>query len=281
MARLSISIPYEVEYWFAAFNWAACVALVLIRIHHQRKQKIEQPKLSLTGLLCMVLALLCCSSLLNLSSHWYFGDIRWCPQSIKLSSTTYAVHRVILYIFIFFRVEIVNQAMLISPRLLYAGKVLVGVNGICMVVVYIVFTTGVTDEQSRCLYDVTHRGVLVPVWVIDTFICVAGTWMFIRPIKKIMRNIENRDLRNMLRKTKICSIVCLVSTLLANLIAGNIDGASGLVGLDCSITSLALVIMMFSKSEMSSKGSGDSSQAGRVELEVKISAANANVARIN
>jgi len=270
MSILSISVLYEVDCCFAIFNLAACVVLVILRIYHQSNQKIQHPKLSLTGLLCIVLALLCCSALLNLKSNWYFGDIGWCALSMKLSSTIYAMHRVILYIFIILRVEVVNHANLMSPRLLCAGKVLIGVNGICMIGVHIVFVTGVTDEHSSCSFDVTQDGILVPVWVIDTFICAGGTWMFIHPLKKILENIENRSLHNMLRKTKIWSIVCLVSTLISNLIAGFIDGAAGVVGFDCSITSLGLLMMMLSKSHKMPKSFIDSSKAGRVELQDKI-----------
>jgi len=267
-----MSVPDELGVFFAACNLAACVVLVILRIYHQRKQKIEQQKLSLTGLLCMVLALLYCFLLLNLKSRWYFGDIRWCTLTMKLSSATYAIHRVVLYIFIIFRLEVVNHANLINPRLLCAGKVLIGVNGICMVAAHAVFTTGIMDEHSRCVYGVTRRGGLIPVSVIDMFICAAGTWMFIRPIKKIVENIENSNLRNMLRKTKIWSIVCLVSTVLSNLIAGSVDGAAGIIGLDCSITALGLLMMMWPESsDMPSKSSNDSSQAGGVDFLVKTS----------
>jgi len=274
MVKLSIHVPFEVKYFFVVFNLAACAFLVILRVYHQRKQKIEKPKLIFTGLSSMVLALLCCSTSFNIASHWYFGDIRWCDLSIKLTTTTYALHRVTLYIFIILRVEVLNQGNVVSPRLIYAGKAVIGVTGIYMVIASIAFTRGVADEHSSCSFDVIYDGILVLLWVTDTSICVAGTWMFIHPIEQTFGNIGNRTVGKMLRKTKIWSIVSLVSTLVAMLTVGVIDGAAGVIGFDCSITSLSLVMMMVSeRRELPSKSSSLLSMEGSVELRVKTSVA--------
>jgi len=272
MPLLSIPVPWEVKYFFAVLNLAACAVFVILRVHHQRKQEIEQRKLSFTGLSCMLLALIYCSTAVNLDSNWYFGDIRWCELSMKLLTSTYTLHRVTLYIFIILRVEVVNQSNLINPRIIYAGKPLIGVAGIFIVAASIVFTEGVADEHSSCSFDATHDGIFILVAVIDTSICVAGTWLFIHPIRQTLGDIENSKLHNMLRKTMIWSTVCLVSTLLATLTLGVIDGAAGVVGFDCSITSLSLMIMMSSKSHKScSKSFFDTKQVITVEIEKKIS----------
>jgi len=271
MGIFTISVPFGVKYFFAVFNVAACAVLVILRVYHQRKQKIEQLKLSLTGLSSMLQALLCCCASLNIASHWYFGDIRWCDLSIKLATATYTLQRVILYIFIILRVEVVNQANVINPRLIYAAKVVIGVAGTFLVTASIVFSTGVADEHSNCSLEIIHVEILVPAWLTDTFICVAGTWMFIHPIEQILGNIENRRLRNMLWKTKIWSIVGLVSTLIATLVVGVIDGVAGIAGFNCSMTSLSLVMMLRPENHnLTSKCSRLSSQGGSVELRVKI-----------
>merc|ERR1719184_243838 len=96
----------------------------------------------------------------------------------------------------------------------------------------ILFTKGVTDEYSSCSFDI-ENSVLVTIYVIDTSICVTGTWMFISPLRNILRSIENRKLSYMLRKTKFWSIVCLVSTLVALFVLGVIDGVAGFVTFDC------------------------------------------------
>jgi len=270
MALFSIPVPKEVKYFFAVFNLVACAGFVILRVFDQRKQKIEQKKLSWTGLSCMLLALIYCSSVVNHESTWYFGDIRWCELSMKLSTSTYTLHRVILYIFLILRVEVVNKSKFMNPRIIYAGKPLIGVTGIFMLAASIVFTEGVQDEHSSCSFNVTHNGIFVLVGVIDTSICVAGTMMFIRPIRQTLVNMENSRLRNMLRKTTYWSIVCLVSTLLATLTIGVIDGAAGVMGFDCSITSLSLVMMMSSKSHKTcSESFFDTKQVLAVELDEK------------
>jgi len=272
MPPLSISVPYEVNYFFTAFTLAACAVLIVVRVYHHRNQKIEHTKLSLTGLSCMVLALLYCSTVLNLRSNWNFGDLRWCDLGQILAATIYCLHRFVLYMFIIFRVDVVNQANLIRPRLIFAAKAVIGMAGIFRLACVIIFSRGFVDEHSGCWYDFTNWniGLLAFLLLIDIVICVAGTWMLIYSLKQTMGIIEDRRLRNWLRKTKVWSIVCLVSTLLLSLVAVIVDGVVGVSFLfDCTINSLGLVMMMFTKSHKKPyKSSNDSHQSGGVELQV-------------
>jgi len=268
MTLISVILPEKAKLFCTILNVAACAVLFIIRVYQQKKQKIEDPKLSLTGLLSIFFALLMCCSMLNMDSKWYFGDIRWCELSIKILPASYFAHRFLLYIFIILRVEAVNQANFISPRILSAGKAMLGGCGIVMVVILIIFTEGVPDEHSACSFYLENSFIVTSA-VLDTTVCVTGTWLFLRPIRDILGKIENRNLRYMLRKTRIWSIVCLVSTLVALFTLGFIDGAAGVVAFDCSITSFGLVMMMSPNSKQSvSKSSSCLEQNGSVELEV-------------
>jgi len=267
MTQISVILPDDVKTFCAVLNVVACAVCVIIRIYHQRKQKIENPKLSLTGLSSICFALLFCLSALNLDSKWYFGDIRRCTLSMKMLPACYSLHRFLLYIFIILRIEVVNVSNFISSRILSVSKAVIGVFGIVGTVFMVIFTEGAPDEHSQCSVY-TESSFLLSISVIDFSICVTGTWLFSRPIKDILRTIENRNLRHMLRKTKIWSIVCLVSTLFALIILVFIDGVGGVISFDCSITSFGLVMMM---SPISNKLTSESSlcleKKGNVELE--------------
>jgi len=243
MTLFTLSVPFEARCFFSFLNWVTCAVLVIIRVHNQRKQKIEQPQLSATGLLCMLIALLYCSELVIHEIKWLLDDKRWCDLSMKLAAATYTLHRILLYTFLILRLETVNQKNFLSSWIIDACKVVIGVTGIFMVFASIVFSEGVEDQHFNCKFQ-CNEGILFTIAVIDISICVGGTWMCIRPLRLSMRHIENFTLRYMIRKTKIWSIVCLISTLLALLTVGVIDGAAGVMGFDCSITSFSLVRIM-------------------------------------
>jgi len=248
MTRTSISVPYELRAFCVVLNFVACGVLVIIRVYHQRNQEIEQRKVTLTCLSCLLVALIYCLITANTQMEWYFGDVQWCSLSRKMAATTYALWRILLYLFIIFRLEVINQSNFVSSRIINAGKAAIVVAGIFMVVSTIVFTKGFTDEHFNCLFEIDDRIILV-LFMIDASVCIGGTWMFIRPLAQITRQIENIQIQYILRKTKIWSIVCFTSTLVAMLTVAAFDGAVGVFAFDCSITSFSLVIMMAPMSE--------------------------------
>jgi len=239
----SVYMSREVHTLFAIFNFVACAVLVIIRVYHWKKQKIVEFKLSATGLSSMLLALLCCLGLVNSQSEWYFGDVRWCELSLKVNSGTYSMNRVLLYIFIILRVEVINQSNFISSRFIKAGKAVMGIIGTLTVVIATVFTNGVPDEHFGCGFEM-DSAIILPLGIIDFSICAGGTWMFVHPLRLSLKNIECENLRDMIERTTIWSIVSLMSTLVGLLTVTIIDGAGGVVGFDCSITSFSLLMMM-------------------------------------
>jgi len=240
---ISIQVSTEVHSFFAILNFVACAVLIIVRVYHWKKQNTQILKLTVTGFLCMAVALLYCSALVNTQIEWYFGDDRWCELSMKLNTAAYSLHRVLLYIFIILRLEVINQSNLIRSWIIDVGKAVIGVTGTLMVVISTIFTSGVADQYFSCNFQMSNV-VLAPMFVIDMTICVGGTWMFIRPLRLTLRNIESESLRDILRTTMIWSIVSLISTVITMLTLACIDGGAGVVGFDCTITSFCLVMMM-------------------------------------
>jgi len=243
MPFFTVSVPFEGRLVLAVLNWVTCAVLVIVRVYHQRKQKIKHPLLSATGLSCMILALSFCSGLMIHEIKWHLNDKRWCNMTMKLIAATYTVHRVLLYTFIILRLETVNQLNFVSSRFIDACKAVIGVTGIFMIFASIVFSEGVKDQYFNCWFE-CNEIILLTIAVIDISICVVGTWMCIQPLRLSVRDIENLTLRIIMRKTKIWAMVCLISTLIALLTVGVVDGAAGVMGFDCSITSFSLVRIM-------------------------------------
>jgi len=244
---LSVILPTEVYTSFAIVNFVACAVMVIIRVYDWKKRKIENLQLSAIGLSAMLFSLLCCFGLMNTQSELYFGDDRWCELSLKVNSGTYSMSRVLLYIFIILRVEVINQANFISSRFINGVKAVMGITGIITVVIAIVFTNGVPDEHFGCGFEM-DSAILVPLGLIDFSICAGGTWVFIYPLRKTLQDIESEDLRDVIDRTTIWSVVSLMSTLLGLLTITIIDGAGGVVGFDCSITTFSLLMMMSPRS---------------------------------
>jgi len=276
MPFFTISVPFEARLFFGVLNWVACAVLVIIRVDSQRKQKIKQPQLSATGLSCMIFALTFCSGVVIHEIKWHLNDKRWCDLSMRVIAASYALHRVLLYTFIILRLETVNQLNFVSPRVIDACKAVIGVTGIFMVFASIVFSKGVRDQDFNCWFE-CNEGILFTIAFIDISICVFGTWMCIRPLRQSVRDLENLTLRFMIRKIKIWTIVCLIATLLAMLTVGVIDGAAGVMGFDCSITSFSLVRIMAPVSIKGlSKSLNTSTQDTTVQVEQRTRVAQEN-----
>jgi len=243
MTRTSISVPYKLRAFFVILNFVVCGVLIIIRVYHQRHVEIEQRKVTLMGFSSLLVALIYCLITANTQVEWYFGDVRWCSLSRKMAAATYALWRFLLYLFIIFRLELLIQTQLLSSRILNTVKAAIVVAGILMVVSMIVWARGFTDEHLNCLFEIDNSVILV-LFMIDASICIGGTFMFIRPLTQMTRQIESLKMQYILRKTKIWSIVCFISTLVAMLTVAAFDGAEGVFAFDCSITSFSLVIMM-------------------------------------
>lgn len=241
---IQIHATPAVHTFFAVLNSVACAVLVIIRVYHWKKGETEVLKLSVTGFSCMFVALLCCLSLVDTVSETNFGDTgRWCGLSLKLNLATYSLHRVLLYIFIIFRLEFIDLSNFVSSRIINAGKIVIGIVGISMVVVTTISANGTANRYHKCAFEMRNE-IVITFFVTDFLICAGGTWMFIRPLRKILRIIEKKSVRYMLEKTVTWSLVSLICTLITMLTIAVTNGAGGVIGFDCSITSFSLLMMM-------------------------------------
>lgn len=238
----------QVHVFIAITNLVACTLFSMIRVYHHSKWRLELPRLSITSLLCMLLGILVCLIVLNNESGWYFQNVeKYCDWSIKLCVFTYTLHRILLYVFIIFRIEIVNKLKIIGKRTITFGKFLIAANGIYMLTCSMIFPHGEKDlvMNKGCSFHVWYVVLFIGV-AFDVFIYVGGTYLFIRMLRHTFRLVvEDENLRLILRKTVFWAAISLMSTVIAMLIVGFVDGAAGVVSFDCSVTSFSLLMMMY------------------------------------
>jgi len=239
-----VSLSNEARTSIAALNTLACAIFVILRVYHQKKYRTVVRQISWMGLSCMFTGFLVCFLLVNSASETYFGDEdRWCILSLKLNSGAYTLHRVLLYIFIILRLQVVSQYNIMYKRIIKRAKMVIGTTGTFMVVLMVVSTDGITDEDGRCTFQIVNF-ILIPLFAIDAIICFGGTYMFIRPLRRTLAQIECEEIANVLKKTMTWSLVSLGATLFTMLLIAVTDGAGVTVSFDCSITSFSLVMMM-------------------------------------
>lgn len=266
MGLISVTVPIEVHTFFAILNAVACFVFLTLRVYHQKIVGIKLSKISITALLCMLAAFFQCLVAVSNQTEWYFGSPRYCDLSMKLTAACWTAHRALLYMFIILRSEIVNHMNIVEKRIIKTSKVIIAVTGVFMVTAAAIWSHGKEDDFYLCRYEINNELTIAMV-VVDISVCVAGTWLFIRPLRQILRVVECENLRNILSKMTLWTTVSIISTLLTILTVSVIDGAAGVVGFDCSITSFCLLMMMLpEKSKVVSKNNNHSSEKEVVEI---------------
>jgi len=262
-----ISMPKEAHSFFAILNIVLCAVFIIVRVHHQKKEQNIVLSLSVTGLSCMLFGFLTAMGVLNTSLEWYFGDTQYCELSLKLNAAAYSLQRVLLYTFIVLRMEVVNQSALLNPRIINVSKVVVGVIGTFVVLTSTLATEGITtDEQYKCVFRM-NGGLVLTIFVIDTSVCIGGTWVFLRPLRLTLRHFESESLRYIFKRTATWSIVSLMCTLIAILALAVFDGSGGAIAFDCSATCFCLVMMLSPvKAPSPSKNNSKSTQKASAEV---------------
>jgi len=240
---IGVHLSSEVYAFIAILNLVVCAVLIIVRVNHQKKEKYKLLKLSVTGLSCMLMGFLTCLGNLNTVNGWYFGDNKWCGLSQKLNAAAYTLHRVLLYVFILLRLEVVNQSAYMNPRIINVGKVVIGVAGTFMVLTTILSVKGIADENWSCWFYMDFW-LLVTLFVIDISVCVGGTWVFLRPLLLTLKHVDSESVRFMVKRTTIWSITSLMSTLISMIIIAVFYGLAPFLLFDCSVTCFCLVMMM-------------------------------------
>jgi hypothetical protein len=264
MTIWSANVSKEWDTVFAVFNSVACFVFITLLLYYQRIGEIKLSKLSVTALLSMLGAFSQCLASVNIQAEWFLGNPgRFCDLSMKLTTTSYAVHRALLYMFIILRSEVVNTANFVETRIIYASKIVIALDSVLMVSLSAIFAQA--DEE--CGFEF-NKWLILLISFFDLCVCGTGTYLFIRPVRQLLKFEECERLKRVLGKMMFWSTISLISTVVAILTVLIIDGAAGVVGFDCSLTSFCLLRMMTPvKYEEHSQSNKNSNQQRGVEMQ--------------
>lgn len=97
------------------------------------------------------------------------------------------------------------------------------------------------NENKLCKIRV-QRIVLVPASIFDIFIFILSSWLFIRPLMRSLKRVKIKWIQHTVIKEAVCVTISLLSTVIALLAVGLLDGIVNIaVGLDSTITTCCLV----------------------------------------
>lgn len=136
-----------------------------------------------------------------------------------------------------------NRNKLIPVKILILSKGAVIVLGIVAIVCAIIFPKGVEDENWACNFEMEHF-LLAILFVIDMLMCLCASLMFIWPVYTILLKTDDLVLRKTMRKERLWMGITILSTIVTLLTVVIVDGSGAVIGFDCSITSLCLVVLM-------------------------------------
>jgi len=235
--------------WFFGVLQLLFLAKRYFQIRHCAKSDGKYSVLKFSGLGIILFGILICIMIIyGNSGFWYGGDmrIRQCDIGMKWSMVLYSSQRFSVYMFLIYRVNLVN-VLSSSARFIILVKRLLMIFYICTVVSALIFTKGnlVDGEVNSC------RGKFRPeiqfvAAVMDLVICFIALKWFLRPLKQITQQLEigctgSKDVLQFLEKMRIYGYIMIISSFLAMFLSAIFGGLSLVIAVDAGITSFALV----------------------------------------
>jgi len=243
MPLVTIIIPHEVLVVAAIFNTIVCTSCLIVRLYQHFYYKIQLNKLLLLGFCSIVFSTLTTLGLLVFEAKKYtYSELLWCTWNLKVNALFYAIHRAFLYGFVVWRIGLLHQnCHKCSIRL---SKWAIAIYGAFLVFGVFVYTSGTPDKEWACnLHE--NETILIVAFSMDIILCSFSTWIFLRPLKSILKEYEDSNIRRIAKKEVVYVGISLLSTLLTFLGIELIEAISVVaVGLDSSITTICLLVLL-------------------------------------
>jgi len=170
-------------------------------------------------------------SLISLSS---------CEISFRLGVIFHIMSRSFFYGFLVWRIDLVNTMGNMSRWMIFAIKWSVLVNALFLLSGPL-FMTEVTDEIRLCPIRVDQI-IMILGSIFDFIICLLSSWLFIRPLWKIVKTTKNITMRNTMVKEIYCVATSLLATVIALLAVSFFDGILHIAGgFDATVTTCCLI----------------------------------------
>lgn len=242
MAPFQMDVTLDTNFGSSIVSMAICSICLITRVYWIRRYKTQQTKLMLLGLLSILSAVLYCSALITklMMRKYRYRKFPVCMMIYVASRSLYAMHRAFLYAFVVWRIELVNSSKIISRSTIRAAKFIIIACSIFLVVGMGVFIESKSKKQP-CLLNVNIK-FLIAGWILDIVICLMSSWLFLRPLLRTLKVVDDFALQETVKKEALCISISLLSTVTTAVFNYLVEGIMGIsIGIDCSITSCCIV----------------------------------------
>jgi len=223
-----------------------------------RTQNLKENKCSIltfAGLAVIVIGIAMCTFIaVSNSQDLQIQNIhnlkRACKFGMKAATLMYCALRFSVYIFLIYRIDLVNTAPHRSKFIILA-KWMIIICDITGLVIALVFTEGSLEHGEEV---VSCRGRFNPITLfvlalVDFLICfIALTW-FLRPLKNINQTFReynmpgNEVFLRVIWKMRFYGYIMILSTVIAICVTGIFGGLPLIYAADAGVTSVALVLI--------------------------------------
>jgi len=261
MPLVTIVFPHEVSLGGAILNTIVCTICLTVRLYQHLYYKIQLTKLLLLGLCSIVFSTLNTLALLVFEAKRYaYSELLWCTWNLKASALLYATHRVFLYAFVVWRIGLLHPNC--HKRSIRLSKWAMAIYGVFLVFGVFVYTSGTQNKVWECNLQ-ENETILIVAFCMDITLCFFASWIFLRPLWSILKEYEDSNIRRIAKKEAVYVGISLLSTLLAFIGIGFMEGVPSLViGLDSSITTICLLMLL---SPVVENGSERSTRTNRMK----------------
>jgi len=243
MPRLPLHPSREVDLIVAVFFLFTAGVCLIARLCSLRKISFESTKLIYMEQCSIICAVLLNCAILNFALMRYsLVALSWCEISFRLSVIFHVMNRSFFYAFIVWRIDLVNTMRNVSRYMIIAIKWSVVVNALFLLSGPC-FMTEETDEIRLCPIKI-DKIIMIFGSIFDFIICLLSSWLFIRPLWKIVRTTKNSTMRYTMVKEIYCVATSLFATVLALLAVHFFDGILHIAGgFDSTVTTCCLVVI--------------------------------------
>jgi len=224
------------------------------QMHIYSQREVKCSVLTISGLAVITFGIIICSFVTvgNIRDLSHFDDFdlkRTCRYGMKIATVTYCMLRFSVYIFLIYRIDLVNfdHSKSTFIKVFKWMIVLCDITGVGLAL-------GLSEGTLRDGEVLSCRGYFNPVLLFfvalaDFLICFIALMWFLRPLRNINETFTANDMLGdefvlrLMNKMRFYGYIMIGSTVLAICASGIFGGLPLIYAVDAGVTSLALVLI--------------------------------------
>jgi len=218
----------------------------------KNQKEVKCSVLTVSGILIIVFGIATCAFVVVGNSR-NLVHLPWlersCQLGMMMGTVIYCALRFSVYIFLIYRIDLVNLAPSKSV-LIVAVKWMIVLCYLSGVAITLIFVRGKLEKGDV----VSCRGRFKPIPIFicaltDFIICFIALKWFLRPLKNINRSFQAHDMSGddlifrLMKKMRFFGYIMILSTVVAICVNGIFGGMQFIYAIDSGITSFALVLI--------------------------------------